>query len=81
MASEELMNSLTHHAPSNEAVVRITKLRQAAIAFGTAIEDSTPNGRCLSLAKTKLEEALMWAVKGIAVAPESELKAPPPFGK
>ena len=29
-------------------------------------EQSSERGRCLAIAKTKIEEAVMWAVKGIS---------------
>lgn len=78
MASNQLMESLSHHSPSNEQVIRINRLRQAAVEFGTILEDSTPKGRHLSLATTKLEEALMWAVKGVIL---TEDDPPPPYAK
>ena len=39
------------------------------------IEDLTPPGREFSLAKTKVEEAVMWAVKGITAPQQSSREA------
>ena len=44
----------------------VDALRHAAKAFGAAVEAHVPAGREQALAITKLEECLMWAVKGIS---------------
>ena len=37
--------------------------------IGEVLTDGNPDaGRCLSIAKTKLEESVMWAVKGVSRA-------------
>ena len=40
-------------------------LKDLGVAFINAIRDCVPEGREASLAKTKIEEAVMWAVKGL----------------
>jgi ribonucleotide reductase beta subunit family protein with ferritin-like domain len=40
-------------------------IKDAGIAFDTLISSYVPNGREQALAKTKIEEAVMWAVKGL----------------
>jgi hypothetical protein len=40
-------------------------LKDMGVAFLNAIRDCVPEGREASLAKTKVEEAVMWAVKGL----------------
>lgn len=73
MISERLAKSLNHRAPTPEQVVRIERLRVAAIVFGEAIEtESSPgqvqySSRERECALTKLEESLMWAIKGIVL--------------
>jgi hypothetical protein len=42
----------------------IDAVKDAAVLLETCIMIATPNGRHRSLAMTKLEEAVMWAVKG-----------------
>lgn len=40
-------------------------LKDKGLEFITAVEACVPVGREASLAKTKIEEAVMWAVKGL----------------
>ena len=49
--------------PEKAAMVRVKDL---GLDFLTAIDACIPAGREASLAKTKIEEAVMWAVKGLA---------------
>ncbi len=67
MTYTQLMSSLSHHGPSVEAQKEIEELRVAAKDLAVVIQGQTPEGRCKSLAYTKLEECLMWAVKGVVV--------------
>ena len=48
--------------PEKAAMVRIKDL---GLDFITAIDACVPHGRERSLAKTRIEEAVMWAVKGL----------------
>lgn len=77
--SSKVARSLSHQAPrSEDAVHRIETLRAAAKHFAEAIEsnvgalmdgsacDRKPS-REASLAITNLEQALMWAVKGVVL--------------
>jgi hypothetical protein len=43
----------------------MVKIKDDALALIELIETMTPKGREASLAKTKVEEAVMWAVKGL----------------
>lgn len=56
-----------NHTPSPENVKKIEKLRLAIINLDELMDQLVPNSRELSLAKTKLEETRMWAVKGIVM--------------
>ena len=40
-------------------------IKDLGLGFITTIESCIPAGREASLAKTKIEEAVMWAVKGL----------------
>lgn len=65
---EKLEHSLTNHPPKDEDVIRrFEHLREAAKDLGREIFNSCPPSRERSLAITKLEETVMWAVKSIAV--------------
>ena len=43
----------------------MVRLKDFGLAFLNSIDDIVPKGREASLAKTKVEEAVMWAVKGL----------------
>lgn len=60
-------HNLTHHRVSQVGVNDIEMLREKAKRLGVAIEHRCPIGRERALAITKLEEAIMWAVKAIAL--------------
>lgn len=59
--------SLTNHTPSEAQVSRIEDLRSHAKVLATRIIESQPASRERSLALTHLEDAVMWAVKGIVL--------------
>lgn len=67
MDTNDLKNRFEYHPPKDDEtrlaheLVRETMLRAAQI-----IAEKVPDGRELSLAVTKLEEAMMWANAGIA---------------
>jgi hypothetical protein len=44
---------------------KMVHLKDMGVAFLNAIRDCVPEGREASIAKTKIEEAVMWAVKGL----------------
>lgn len=62
-----LRRSLTNHPPDAEQINRIEKVREVGFAFGVSIVEDTPSSRAQSIALTKLEEAVMWAVKAIVL--------------
>ncbi|HWI68057.1 MAG TPA: hypothetical protein VNS88_06730 [Nitrospiraceae bacterium] len=50
---------------SEEEKVAMLRLKDIGQNFLDSIDDIVPKGREASLAKTKVEEAVMWAVKGL----------------
>lgn len=64
--------SLTNVTPGADGIEHIEAVREAAKGLGRAIILLTPQSREQSLALTNLEQAAMWAVKGI-VLHEDEL--------
>lgn len=66
-----------NHKPSAETLPHIENLRIAADSFHQLIEASVPNSRERSLAFTKLEECLMWAVKGVVLNDPNSTPEPP----
>ena len=68
---EDLNLSLTNHKPSPEAVVQVERLREAAKVLAVAVYRECPESRERSIAITKLEETVMWAVKS-SVMPRQE---------
>lgn len=67
--SAKVERSLSHQAPAAEQVGRISLLRDAAKLFAVAIESNSSPSREQALAVTKLEESLMWAIKGVVLEP------------
>lgn len=66
---QKIEQSFTYHAPKGDQPGRYLTLRNAAKELALMINESVPEGREKSLAITKLEEAIMWANKGIALEP------------
>ena len=50
---------------------QIRAIKEAALAFETAIRENTPSSRRQSVALTHLETAAMWAVKAAAVGDDA----------
>lgn len=69
-----LAESLTNHKPDEEQIQRIEDIRRGADQFATFIDVHVPDSREKSLAKTKLEECLMWAVKGLILPSNNPIK-------
>lgn len=67
MDAEQLKRNLKHHTPSEGIAQDIETLRTEAAKMADAISILVPDGRAQSLAQTKLEECVMWAVKGMVV--------------
>lgn len=70
----KLERSLTYSKPNEDQVARILRLREAAKVFGASIETEGKPSREQSLAITKLEEALMWATKGVVLEEATEVR-------
>lgn len=63
---ERLDNSFTYHPPKPDQIPRYEALRNKARELAIEFMELVPTSREKSLAITKLEEAVMWANKGIA---------------
>ena len=55
----------TYRKLSDDEVQSMAEVKEAAKTLEDLINATVPPGRHCSLAQTKLEEAVMWAVKGI----------------
>ncbi len=54
-------NNFTYHAPKEGQPEQYQKIRDTAKDFAILLKTTCPTSRELSLAMTKLEEAVMWA--------------------
>lgn len=61
------IRSLTNIPPSPETIETIESFRAVAKTMAAAIIEMVPQGRERSLALTKLEELVMWGVKGLVL--------------
>jgi len=59
-------NNFVYHKPVQDQPERYEKLRQEANLLSHLFNSLCPESRELSLAQTKLEEAVMWANASIA---------------
>ena len=61
-----MAHNMTNHRPSDEDIAVIEGMRADFINLAEEVQALTPESREQSIALTKLEEALMWAVAAIA---------------
>lgn len=66
----DLEARIKYHRPDQEGIERIAQMRKRALDWGEYILGLVPPGREQALALTKIEEALMWAIAGIARDPD-----------
>lgn len=68
MDENEVRRRLTNQAPRSHVVSHaLDRLTDAAAHFGEEVARTVPDGREQALAVTKIEEALAWAKKGVAL--------------
>lgn len=68
LLKDRLANDFTYHPPTPAQVTIYEAIRGQAHELASILIDEVPVGRELSLALTKLEEAVFWANAGIARA-------------
>jgi hypothetical protein len=66
MDPHELDKRFTYHPPKGDQARRYELIRDNAKDFAELLDDLCPDSRELSLALTKLEEAVMWGNAAIA---------------
>lgn len=64
--NERIENDFKYHAPNAEKIVDHQHVREAGLLMAQLFVHLLPEGRELSTALTKVEEAVMWANAGIA---------------
>jgi hypothetical protein len=67
-SDERTVNNAVRHqyrVLSEEEKAGMVRLKDIGLNFLNSIDDIVPKGREASLAKTKVEEAVMWAVRGL----------------
>lgn len=70
---DDTLLSMTNHKPSADAVAKVERIREAAMNLAIAIYRESEASRERTLAITKMEEAVMWAVKGIVIPRQERL--------
>jgi len=66
-ARRRIDNTFTYRAPKGDQIRRYEGLRNEAKMLAYMIEAYVPDSKEKSLAKTHLEEVIMWANKAIAI--------------
>ena len=66
MEITELNTRFTYHAPFGDQASRYEDIRRWGYNFAAALDATCPESRELSLAMTKIEEAIFWANASIA---------------
>lgn len=66
MTTEDIDNDFTYHAPKPGQAERYAEIRGGAKILALHLLSDCPQSRELSLAITKLEEAVFWANAAIA---------------
>jgi hypothetical protein len=67
-SDERTVNNAVRHqyrVLSDEEKTAMVIIKDKGLEFLRIVDDWAPPGREASLAKTKIEEAVMWAVKGL----------------
>ncbi len=73
-ATGHIDKPFAYHKPSEDGLARITALREAFSLCKAAVETHADHNRERSLAITNLEQAAMWAIKGVVFNdPKSEV--------
>ena len=62
----DLKNRFTYHAPFADQPKKYENIRKWGLNLASALEETCPDSRELSLAITKLEEVIFWANASIA---------------
>ena len=63
--NEELENRFKYHRPSDSTQENLANLRAEIYDLAVTLDTVLPNSREKSLAITKVEEALMWAIAAV----------------
>ena len=67
-SDERVVNNTLRHqyrVLSEDEKMAMLRIKDLGAAFIDMIEHRTPKSREASIAKTKIEEAVMWAIKGL----------------
>ncbi len=65
---DRTLHGMTYHKPSDGAQTQLERLRYRFKDAARDVAGFDMDPRCQALVMTKLEEALMWASKGIVLA-------------
>ena len=68
---DDLERRIKYHRPDEQGIEKIAAMRRSALDWMLTIRSMVPAGREQSLAFTKIEEGLFWAIAGIARDPDN----------
>ena len=67
-------DTFQHHTPTHEQLPRIAAVRETFTTLEAALREHTAPNRERNLAFTNLEQAAMWAIKGIVLENHPETR-------
>lgn len=71
--SSSLALSFTNHTPNDQQIILIEAIRMAADELCHVLDLAMPQSREAALARTHLEETVMWAVKSIVMPKQTTM--------
>ena len=60
-----MLKTFAYHKPSPDSLEKIDRLRELYSELTTALKETAPASRELSVALTELETSAMWAIKAV----------------
>lgn len=71
LTGADISKKFTYSSPSQDGLKRHETLTAAFISLALIVDETVPDGRAKAVCMTHLEDAKMWASKGVAFNPDT----------